>query len=72
MTKAGSQAKRRDHVYLRKILTLQASGQVPPGISDVDIVHDSWCGIFHGRECNCNPTITVRPQKDGKGYEHTI
>ena len=28
-----------------------------PGFHHVEVRHDLWCGIFRGRDCNCNPVI---------------
>ena len=29
------------------------------GVSVAHIAHDSWCGIFDNKECNCDPEITI-------------
>jgi hypothetical protein len=59
-----------EHNYVAKLLRLQASGGVPlaPGVHDMAIYHDAWCGIYRGKRCNCDPEIkittlwTVNPQ----------
>lgn len=45
--------------YIEQILTALADGQISPDAATrATIAHDSWCGIFQGQPCNCEPTIT--------------
>jgi len=30
-------------------------------VTQVRIAHDEWCGIFHGRPCDCDPDVSVVP-----------
>ena len=39
---------------LRK-LGATLAGQV--GVHHVQIMHDSWCGIYDGGPCNCEPEV---------------
>lgn len=32
-----------------------------PGLHHVYIYHDDWCGVFFGRECDCEPIVTETP-----------
>jgi len=50
--------------YVKRLLELTAAGKVPrvPGIvAEARVYHDSWCGIFQGKSCNCNPEISIVP-----------
>lgn len=31
----------------------------PPGLYHQVVYHDSWCGIFKGRQCDCKPDIVL-------------
>jgi len=33
---------------------------LPGRLCHIDIAHDDWCGIFSGRECDCDPDIVTR------------
>ncbi len=48
----------------KKLQRQMADGSLPtvqPGtVSMIDICHDSWCRIYKGRACNCDPDIRVR------------
>ncbi len=48
--------------YLPALRRALAGLQLPPGYHDLQILHDSWCSIFRGGECNCNPDIRL-PQR---------
>ena len=49
------------HNYMKKLMDMQARGELPPGgLSDVDVAHDDWCGVYTGSYCNCDPDITLR------------
>jgi hypothetical protein len=50
------------HNYQKKINRMLKRGVFEPGgMSDIQILHDSWCGVNRGSECNCDPDIIVRP-----------
>lgn len=43
-------------------MELVEQGQVPLGrISDVNVYHDTWCRIYQGGYCNCEPEIKLLP-----------
>jgi hypothetical protein len=52
--------KPRKHNYMRKLLAMQARGELTVGVSDVEVAHDDWCRIYKGGYCNCDPEIRVR------------
>jgi hypothetical protein len=33
-------------------------------LTEVDIYHDDWCGIYHGGYCNCDPELKLRPSPE--------
>ena len=39
---------------------MKARGELPDGVSDVEVAHDDWCRIYKGKYCNCDPEIRVR------------
>jgi hypothetical protein len=50
--------------YVRKLRAMIESGQIQTaagGAVVVDVAHDSWCAIFKGKRCDCDPEIRVRP-----------
>jgi hypothetical protein len=52
------------HEYLKRILKAQQNGVFNfAGLYHTEIEHDEWCSYNKGRECDCNPVITVvRPK----------
>ena len=48
--------------YVRKIRYMARSGLLPrtAGYHEVQVDHDSWCGIFEAKRCNCEPTIALK------------
>jgi len=28
-----------------------------PGVSHLVFCHDNWCGIYDGKQCNCEPEV---------------
>ena len=48
--------------YLRKLQFLWRTGAIPRsvGVHEISVSHDTWCGIFEGVYCNCNPDVRVR------------
>lgn len=53
--------------YTRKILDAvrQKPQLVKPGtITNAYIAHDDWCLIFKGGDCNCNPDVTLVPERE--------
>jgi hypothetical protein len=52
----------RRHNYFPKLLALWAQGKIPAGrLTDVEVAHDDWCGIYEGGYCNCDPDVRIRP-----------
>jgi hypothetical protein len=50
-----------EHNYVKKLLRLYLEGKLPEvGLELVDVYHDDWCAIHHGRFCNCDPDIEIR------------
>jgi len=48
------------HNHMNKLAQLYRQGKIPrqPGKEySVKICHDSWCRIYVGQECNCDPDI---------------
>jgi hypothetical protein len=52
----------RKHNYYPKVMRLyeEHGDKLRGKVSDVDIRHDSWCGIYSGGYCNCNPDVELR------------
>jgi hypothetical protein len=62
------------HNYYKKLMKLYVQGRIPTAsLTEVDIFHDDWCGVYSGRYCNCDPDIKLRTQRanDGRDYGHT-
>jgi hypothetical protein len=48
------------HEYQRRINKSLKLGIISRGtVAHANVVHDSWCGIYKGKYCNCNPQITI-------------
>jgi hypothetical protein len=48
------------HEYLRRLKKALDAGTIQPGdVALASVAHDSWCSIHRGRECNCDPEITL-------------
>jgi len=60
----------KHHNYQKKLARLQEQGglTLAPGVHDMAVYHDRWCGINKGKHCNCDPDLrlktvwTPRPQ----------
>lgn len=47
-----------EHNYVIKIAMLEEKGMLPSvGLFNLHIFHDNWCGIYDGRNCNCDCEI---------------
>jgi hypothetical protein len=58
----GRHARSEEAHYFKKLAALHAQGKIPRvGLSEIDVLHDEWCGIYTGGYCNCHPEIQVRP-----------
>lgn len=52
------------HEYLKRLKAAQFKGILDKGsVSHAAVIHDDWCGIFSGGECNCDPDILIRTNK---------
>lgn len=53
--------------YMRKINHLWNTGALPRGVGlhMVDVFHDSWCRIYQGKRCNCDPDIALKATMPG-------
>ncbi len=52
----------RQHNYIHPLERLIAEhrGEFKSGtVHEVTVAHHSWCGVFNGRVCCCNPTLTL-------------
>jgi len=48
------------HTYIQRIEKARARGLLPAeGLVNVSVAHDPSCGIYRGRECDCNPEIIL-------------
>jgi hypothetical protein len=48
------------HNYEKKLMQLDWQGKIPyqPGKQySMSIRHDSWCQVYLGKDCNCDPDI---------------
>jgi hypothetical protein len=46
--------------YVTKLMTMLRKGEITmEGTQHARVVHDSWCLVFAGGECDCDPEITV-------------
>lgn len=54
-----STATPAEHVYLRRLARCRQRGQLPGGVGQVSVAHDSYCGIYSGAFCNCDPHIQM-------------
>jgi len=49
--------------YAKKLLAMDARGELGPGNIKVDVFHDDRCDFWRGvGYCNCDPTLLVKPQ----------
>jgi hypothetical protein len=52
------------HEYMRRINKALENCVVDPGsICHASVAHDSYCNIYHGGKCNCDPEITIPTNK---------
>ena len=52
----------REDNHIKKIKRLIAEGRIrcdAGTVSQVDVKHDLWCGIFKGKRCHCDPDIKL-------------
>lgn len=49
------------HEYMRRLILAKSLGTFPnEGVWDTQCAHDDWCPIYKGKECKCDPDITMR------------
>jgi hypothetical protein len=46
-----------EHNYMKKLLHILETMDLPPTVTHILIRHDSWCGAYRGEACNCDPDI---------------
>jgi hypothetical protein len=53
------------HNYQKKLATLEEQGQLTfaPGLHDMVVRHDDWCGVFRDQRCDCDPEIEVSTRR---------
>jgi hypothetical protein len=55
--------------YLGRVISGAQALGCKPGVSTIAVFHDSWCDIYRGCDCNCNPDIHI--QEYGKDLQPT-
>ena len=60
MAKRGKKSPQSNSVT--KLHSLWRIGALPRdvGVHHIAVEHDDWCGVFQGKRCDCDPTITLR------------
>lgn len=53
--------------YMVQVLK-QADQIDKAGVWRITVKHDSWCSIFHGGDCNCDPVVD-EPERSFCGRE---
>jgi hypothetical protein len=49
--------------YIAKLTKMIQEGKISAGSAQhVQVLHDSWCAIYSGRDCNCDPDFEVGPE----------
>jgi hypothetical protein len=49
-------------------MALYRQGKLPPSrMTEVDVAHDDWCGIYRGGYCNWGPDIRFRLPPGAEG-----
>jgi hypothetical protein len=48
--------------YITKLHYLWRLGVIPreAGVHMVDVYHDTWCSIYKGKRCNCDPDVKLK------------
>jgi hypothetical protein len=52
--------------YVRHLRSIQLDAPTEPGrVYHMVFSHDSWCAIYSGRQCNCNPSVSrhIEPKR---------
>jgi hypothetical protein len=55
-------SERKQHNYAQPVAELLERRQDhlrPGSVHQVQVAHDSWCLIFKGGPCSCNPVVTL-------------
>jgi hypothetical protein len=55
------------HNYQLKMAQMLERGEleIKPGASQhINIAHDSWCNVYRGEFCNCDPDISLTDEYD--------
>jgi len=61
MAKRTDTRTKPEHNYKRKLRYLMRVGALPcdVGVHQFEVYHDSWCGYYKGKRCNCDPDIRL-------------
>ena len=48
--------------YIRKLHYLFRIGALPRDVRahQISVYHDSWCGVFQGKRCDCDPKVRLK------------
>jgi hypothetical protein len=50
------------HNYVKKFYSMIQRGELvvaEGSYNDIEFLHDHWCGIYRGKECNCDPDVVL-------------
>ena len=51
--------------YVTKVMKMVEAGIVKRGeVTNIQVLHDKWCAVYVGKDCNCDPDIEIRPLED--------
>ena len=51
--------------YVTKVMRMVEDGIVKCGeVSSIQVLHDDWCAVHMGKDCNCDPDIEMRKEED--------
>lgn len=54
--------------YLNQILTMTEEAE-PGKVNHITVEHDSWCAVFEGKPCNCNPEASWGKSDESDGQD---
>jgi len=50
--------------YGAALIAMFLRGECKPGINQINVLHDDWCNIWRGQECNCDFEIQRSPEPE--------
>lgn len=53
ITQSDQRTEPMQHNYMQKIARLK----ITAGVQSLDVQHDSWCAVYTGGYCDCDPFI---------------